>query len=161
MLKGPFCNIFYSRQNTRKKAVALELVDLYTIAFESLLSEELSNGKIDFIVIDLNHERYDILGTQGKEQILDYFRKKYHVDVYNETEESMKKVGLANKYGDIEADGKEGILLGINESRVSSDRTIIDGYWLRSGVSGRGAIIYLDSNEGLWKINNMVWTWYA
>lgn len=137
------------------------LTELYINAFESLLTEKLKDDGFAYLVIDLTLPRFNVIGEMGKRQILEHFRMKYGVPVYNESERNLKDSGLANKFGDLVIDDQQGLLLGIYEGEISRESAILEGYWMGSGIYGRGAIIYMSYQDNSWKVDEVVWTWVS
>jgi translation initiation factor 2 beta subunit (eIF-2beta)/eIF-5 len=147
-----------------------ELVDIYTIAFDSFAPRFLPKAgtpKIykrtyDYLAINMRSKYFDNISQEGKQQILDYFKNKYDIEVMNESPETLREKGLATMFGSdvtLKGNGKVGILLEIdNEKIVSKTERVIDGYWIVTPVSAeffRTTIVFKDGQWKLQKIDPM------
>lgn len=160
---APYRYLFYKRSNIQEKKDKLtqdEWIDVYKIALESFIPE---NGiaDIDYIAIDLNAKFYDKISDKGKQETLNYF-KKYDVQVFNASADTLKQKGLANEYGELFYNGKEGILLEIEQiDSVSDSLVVMSGYWYVGLIAARGATTYINFKNGEWILRNRFWTWIS
>jgi len=142
-----------------------ELVDIYTIALDSFVpTEEVINmNKTDYLAIDMSTTFFDNISQEGKQQILDYFKNKYNIEVMNASLDTLKEKGLTSnggKYVGLISNEKRGILLGIlNEKIVSETEVVIEGYWFLTAVAAAGFSTTIVFKDGQWKLQKtgMIW----
>lgn len=138
-----------------------ELVEIYIAAFDSFIPEKGIDDR-DYMAIYLENDIFDNISQESKKKIMSYFRNKYKIEVLNESEETLREKGYANKHGDIVYNGKKGILLGVQDIRIiSKDKVEVDGYWIVSWIGGRGATTILNNKNGIWIVESRYWTWIS
>jgi hypothetical protein len=144
-----------------------ELVDIYKIAFDSFLSRKGTlNKEYDYLAIDMSTTFFDNISQEGKQQILDYFKNKYNIEVMNESLNTLVEKGLATKivgkYVMLKSNGKWGILVKIiNEKIVSETEVVIEGQWFVSPTAAEGYSTTIVFEEGQWKLQKTGIIWVS
>ena len=117
----------------------------------------------DYLAIDMSSQSFNNISQEGKQQILDYFKNKYNIDVINASLETLKEQGLTSSNGndvDLISNNKNGILLGIlsikNESKT---KIVVEGYWFFTSVTSEGLRSIVVFEDGQWQLkeSNMIW----
>ena len=143
-----------------------QLVDIYTIALDSFVptEEAINMNKTDYLAIDMSSTFFDNISQEGKQQILDYFKNKYNIEVMNASLDTLKEKGLTSsvggKYVNLKSNGKRGILLGIlNEKIESETEVVIEGYWFSGAVAAAGFRTTIVFKDGQWELQKtgMIW----
>jgi hypothetical protein len=104
---------------------------------------------------------FDNISQEVKQQILDYFKNKYDIEVINESLDTLTEKGLGTKQlpgSDVSLinNGKIGILVGtLNEKIVSKTKRVIEGYWHITPVSGAGFGTTIVFKDGQWKLQKI------
>jgi hypothetical protein len=140
-----------------------ELVDIYTIAFDSFIptEEAINMNKIDYLAIDMRSKSFDSISQEGKQQILDYFKNKYNIEVMNESLNTLVEKVLATKQlpgSDVSliSNGRRGVLLGtLNEKIVSKTEVVIEGYWHLTPTASAGFSTTIVFKDGQWKLQKI------
>lgn len=139
-----------------------DLVDIYKIAFDSFVPKRgvlsIYERKYDYLAIDMRSKSFDKISQEGKQQILDYFKNNYKIEVMNESPETLTEKGLATMFAS-DLTLINGVLLGIyNEKIVSKTEVVIEGYWHVTPVAAeyfRTTIVVKDGRWQLQKIDFM------
>lgn len=142
-----------------------QLVDIYIIALDSFVpkGKAISINNADYLAIDMSSQSFNNISQEGKQQILDYFKNKYNIDVINASLETLKEQGLTSSNGndvDLISNNKNGILLGIlsikNEYKT---KIVVEGYWFFTSVASEGirSIVVLEDGQWQLKESNMIW----
>jgi len=144
-----------------------ELVDIYTIALDSFLSTKGTlNKNYDYLAIDMSSTFFDNISQEAKQQILDYFKNKYNIEVMNESLNTLTEKGLATNLAGSDAilksNGKWGILIGIiNEKIVSETEVVIEGQWFVSPTAAEGFRTTIVFKDGQWKLQKTGIIWVS
>jgi len=136
-----------------------ELVEIYNIAFQSFMPRTDDLENIKYIAVNMKSDIFKDFNEKEKQQILDSF-KKYNKEVINESVETIKEKGIADKYGNL----KEpcGVSLNIVEVQIVSDhKVIIEGYYYFSPLSGIGRQSTIEKIDGKWKLTHLKFLYIA
>lgn len=151
------CNNVYG--HTTKEISEKQLVKIYTVALDSFVPEAKYLENKSYIAIDMSSSFFDSISQEGKQQILDYFKNKYNMEVMNASIDTLKEKGLANKYGTLSSNGKRGLLLFINDVKFKSENeVVINGSWYVSGVAGKFYKSTIVLKNGKWTLQERIWT---
>lgn len=142
-----------------------QLVDIYTIALNSFLPKEniINVSNIDYLAIDMTSASFDNISEESKQEILNYFKVKYSIEVINASIDTLKASGLTSDIGNdinLISKDKKGVLLGILKINVKSKvEVIIEGYWFFTSVASEGirTIIVLKDKEWHLQKTDVIW----
>lgn len=142
-----------------------QLVDIYKIALDSFLPKEnaINVNNIDYLAIDMTNTNFDNISQESKQEILNYFKDKYSIEVINASIDILKESGLTSDIGNdtnLISKDKKGVLLGIlNISVKSKTEVIIEGYWFFTSVASEGirTTIVLKDKEWHLQKTDVIW----
>lgn len=132
-----------------------DLVQIYSIALNSFMPDSIVTDSIKYIAIDMNTKFFDNISQNGRKEILSNF-KKYDKKIINESLDSLKEKGLADKFGNLLSDKNiSGLLLSITTVNITRDNEIIiEGNYYESPIAGKGFVSTLKKIDGEWKLIN-------
>ena len=146
--------------NTTKEISEKQLIEIYTVALDSFVpkKEGINIYNKDYLAIDMSSTFFDSILQEGKQQILDYFKNKYNMEVMNASVDTLKEKGLASKYGTLKYNGKRGLLLFISDVKFKSEsEAVINGSWYVSGVAGESYKSRIVLKNGKWILQERIW----
>lgn len=133
------------------------LGEIYRVALDSIMEQDeaLSSG-MKFIAIDMAN--FDKVDENDKEEILNYFRKKYMVEVMNATFEQLKEMGLFNPDTMV----MDGVLLRIEKVDFKVNNNVFfEGSKYRSGDGAVGVEVTVHYKGNNWKLKEAKMTWIS
>ena len=147
------------------RTIEKQLVNIYIIALESFIPKEefINLAIMDYLAIDMSNKYFNDISKEGKDEILNYFRDKYNVEVINASLNKLKEVGLTSSSGndvDLIKNNKKGILLGITSWKYESKtKVLIEGYWFFTSVASAGirTRIVFQNNEWILEKTDTIW----
>ncbi|WP_206098596.1 peptide ABC transporter substrate-binding protein [Paenibacillus montanisoli] len=133
----------------------IDLGEVYSLALDAYMPvDEGLNSGMAYIAIDMSNLK-DI-DDADKQQILDYF-KKYNVGVMEATYEELKAQGLENKTSLV----LDGVLLKVDQARITEKQAIVEGSKFRSGDGAIGMKVIVELKDGKWKVKEAGMTWIS
>lgn len=133
------------------------LGEIYRTALDSIMEQDeaLSSG-MKFIAIDMAN--FDKVDEHDKEEILNYFREKYKVEVMDATFEQLKEMGLFNPDTMV----MDGVLLRIEKVDFKVNNNIFfEGSKYRSGNGAVGVEVTVHYQDNSWKSKEVNMTWIS
>lgn len=125
--------------------------EVYIAALDALMEEDsVSNEDISFIAIDMSN--FKNLDEDEQNEILNFFKETYQVDVMDATFEQLKEMGLYNE----EDHSLYGVLLKVEEVKFKFNNKVF--FKASKFRSGKGAIgvegkVYYKNDE--WKTKDV------
>ncbi|MCG7345954.1 peptide ABC transporter substrate-binding protein [Sporosarcina sp. ACRSL] len=132
----------------------MPLVGIYSLALDSLMEEDTAlNDSMTFIAVDLSN--FEDLNDIDKQGILDYFSRKYDVDVMDATFEELREQG----YFDEEIMRLDGVLLRMEKVDISTSKVVFTGSKYRSAKGAIGMEVLLRKKGDEWRVtkSKMIW----
>ena len=131
--------------------------EVYIAALEALMEEDsVSNEDISFIAIDMSN--FKDLDEDEQNEILNFFKETYQVDVLDATFEQLKEMGRYNE----EDHSLYGVLLKIEEVEFKfNNKVFFKGSKYRSpkGAIGVEGKVYYKNDE--WKTKDVEVVWIS
>lgn len=129
--------------------------EIYSIALDAYMPiDDGLNSEMKYIAIDMSD--FQNVDEQGKQQILDYF-KKYNVQVMEATYEQLKEKKLLNP----ETGVLDGVLLRVEKIDVKFNKVIIEGDKYRAGNGAIGTRVEVQFKDGKWQVIKADGTWIS
>ena len=142
-----------------------QLIDIYIIALDSFLPKEsaINVNNADYLAIDMTNTSFDNIYQESKQEILNYFKGKYSIEVINASIDVLKENGLTSdtgNYTNLINNDKKGILLGILSIAVKSKtEVVIEGYWFFTSVASQGIRTTVILKDEQWHLQktDVIW----
>lgn len=133
------------------------LVELYSIVLDALMEENQGlNQDINYIAIDMSN--FVKLTETDKQEILNYFKEKYKIDILVATYDELIEEGFFN-YDTMSFDG---VLLNIEKVDFKSNKNIffeVSKYRSAKGAIGVEITVQLEGNN--WKVKEIKDIWIS
>lgn len=133
------------------------LGEIYSIALDSIMEQDEGlSSDMEFIAIDMSN--FEEVTDIDKEEILNYFKEKYKIEVMDATFEQLKGKGLYNP----ETLSLDGVLLRIEKVEFKSNNNIFfEGSKYRSGKGAVGVEVTVHHKDNKWKSKEVKMTWMS
>lgn len=133
------------------------LGDIYTVALDSIMEqEEALSSDMKYIAIDMSN--FEEVADSDKEEILNYFKEKYKVEVMDATFEQLKEKGLYNP----DTLSLDGVLLRIKKVEFKFNNNIFfEGSKYRSGDGAVGVEVIVHYKDNKWKSKEVKMSWIS
>lgn len=131
------------------------LGEIYSVALDSIMEQDEGlSSDMEFIAIDMSN--FEEVTDIDKEEILNYFKEKYKIEVMDATFEQLKGKGLYNP----ETLSLDGVLLRIEKVEFKSNNNIFfEGSKYRSGKGAVGVEVTVHHKDNKWKSKEVKMTW--
>lgn len=133
------------------------LGEIYSVALDSIMEQDDAlNSDMDFIAIDMS--KFEEIDESDKEEILNYFKGKYKVDVMNATFEQLKEKGFYNA----ETMVLDGVLLSLEKVDFKfNENVFFEGSKYRSGLGAIGVEVTVHYKDNKWTPKEAEMTWIS
>ena len=133
------------------------LGEVYKVALESIMQEDQTlNDNMAFIAIDMSN--FDDLGSNSKEDILNYFEETYKVAVMDATSEQLEEMSLNNQ----DLNSSDGVLLKIDNVQHKFNNTVIfEGSKYRAGLGAIGLDVKVQYKDKKWQTTEITLQWFS
>lgn len=133
------------------------LGEIYSVALDSIMEQdEALSSDMEYIAIDMSN--FKEVDENDKDEILNYFKEKYKVDVMDATFEQLKEKGLYNQ----DTMALDGVLLRIEKVDFKFNNNIFfEGSKYRSGLGAVGVEVTVHYKDNKWKSKEIKMTWIS
>lgn len=133
------------------------LGEIYSVALDSIMEqEEALSSDMKYIAIDMSN--FEEVADSDKEEILNYFKEKYKVEVMDATFEQLKEKGLYNP----DTLSLDGVLLRIKKVEFKFNNNIFfEGSKYRSGDGAVGVEVIVHYKDNKWKSKEVKMSWIS
>ncbi|MDR7077029.1 hypothetical protein J2Y03_002052 [Neobacillus niacini] len=142
---------------TSKEKSKEHLGEIYSIALDAMMEKDQAlNSDMEFIAINMSNMTE--LSSQDKEEIIDYFKEKYKVEVMDADLEELKEQGLY----DSEKMAIRGVLLSFEKVIYKYNNSVVfEGSKYHSALGAIGIEITVHFKDGKWQIKEANETWIS
>ena len=142
---------------TSKEKSKEHLGEIYSIALDAMMEKDQAlNSDMEFIAINMSNMTE--LSSQDKEEIIDYFKEKYKVEVMDADLEELKEQGLY----DSEKMAIRGVLLSFETVIYKYNNSVVfEGSKYHSALGAIGVEITVHFKDGKWQIKEANETWIS
>lgn len=133
------------------------LGEIYSLALGSIMEKDKGlDGGMEFIAIDMSN--FEDFEEQDKQEVLDYFKDKYDIEVMDSTYEKLVEEGRYNP----DTTALDGILLRLEKVKFPlNDSVVFEGSKFRSGLGAIGVEVTIQFENGKWTIKESKDIWIS
>lgn len=133
------------------------LSEIYIVALDAIMNQnEALSEDMAFIAIDMSN--FHKLNEDHKNEILNFFKHKYKIDVMDATYDTLKEKGLFNP----DTLTLDGVLLGLEKIEFKfNNHVFFEGYKHRSGTGAVGVEVTVHYKKSDWVAKEIQMTWIS
>jgi hypothetical protein len=134
-----------------------QLGEIYSVALDSIMKQdEALSSDMEFIAIDMSN--FNDINDNDKNQILNYFKEKYKIEVMDATLDELKEKGLYNP----DKTTLDGVLLRLEKVKFKFNNNVFfEGSKYRSGLGAIGVEVTVHYKDNNWKAKEAKMTWIS
>lgn len=133
------------------------LGEIYIVALDTIMElDEALSHDIEYIAID--SERFKDVDDNEKEEILNYFRKKYDVEIIYANLEQLQDLGRYNPDTLV----LDGVLLKIENVNIKLNNSVLfEGFKYRAGDGAIGVEAEIEYKDNKWQTTDITIPWIS